>query len=161
MKLLFRRSLVSMSLLWTFSAQAQSQEAAPSSIRTNSPPSREAVYAAFGARESLASGLEFEQVRSSSIELVNLLIVIGLESDARALMNAKSTCGARAHQAMTTRSGPSGTIWVTWSCDGLCEASVEEKSQNGTVLSEKRTLPPIFCDRLWGGAVKVLDKNGL
>jgi hypothetical protein len=122
----------------------------------SSSPSKSDIYEAFDYSPS--SGFSKKDVKVNS---VNLLKAVGVEADMRAIMNSRSPCGARAHQAMVMKVSETTSYFVTFDCKNQCSGTRESMEYGGLTTSESTLLDQDFCLKLWGGEVTVLDLDGL
>lgn len=123
------------------------------------------VLEAFGARQRIDGKISFKSRTPSGHRAVktNLLFLYGVGPDFRAKMYEQSSCGARDYQLIHVKTKTEGeTHGVIYNCKNECLA-MREFMQNGKLKGVSRpiSLPESFCDGLWSGMAKVVDKNGL
>lgn len=122
----------------------------------SSAPSKSDIYEAFGY--STSSGFRKKDIKVTS---VNLLKAVGVEADMRAIMNSRSPCGARAHQAMAVGVSETSSFFVTFDCKENCSGTRESVEDGILTTSESTPLDHDFCSKLWGGELKIQDLDGL
>lgn len=138
-------------ILFAFFSNFAIAESAPQ----GSAPSSSEVYKFFGAEKKY---IGYKFITDKTFVLENYLTREYLRADLRSRIYRRSSCGVRQFQFITAKD-INQQYRVVFDCEDNCLAFRDDEVTKSFSPSVK--LDAAFCKSLWGGAVRLIDKNSI